>query len=299
MAGKVKNSGWYTSYMDVIKTTGEKEIFSSDKLCQSIVDSGAPKQMAETICKAVEDKIEPGATTTKIWRMALGHLIKEDLRLGVDYSLRRGLAALGPTGFLFEQFVEALLQAYDFNTQRNVMMSGASGVVHEIDVLARQGERHALVEAKYKNQNELKTSVDVIMYAGARLDDIEAYQQKNEKGGSRNKHEMWVVTNTKFTKSSIKYAQYKNITLIGWKYPRGGGLEQLIAEKRMYPITVLPSLSPDEREKFTRKGIILVRDLLPYDPTYIAAEFDVPPEIARMIVEEAYVLVKGNDPLVR
>ncbi|MFT7557520.1 MAG: hypothetical protein ACI83D_000185 [Planctomycetota bacterium] len=284
--------------MDIVKVTGEKEPFSSNKLCQSISNAGAPPEMADTICRAIAERIEPGATTTKIWRMALGYLIKEDLRLGADYSLRRGLADLGPSGFLFEQFVEALLQAYNFDTERNVMMTGISGVVHEIDVVARQGSQHALIEAKYKNQYGLKTSVDVIMYAGARLDDVHAYQLKHEKGGGDNSHEMWVVTNTKFTKSSIKYAQHKNITLIGWNYPREGNLADLISGKRMYPITVLPSLSSDEREKFTKKGIILVRDLLPYDPQYIASEFGIPPEIARIIVEEAYVLVKGGNPLV-
>lgn len=276
--------------VDVIKTSGEKESFNPAKLCSSIKKSGAPTDIADNICSYVEQKVEPNISTKQLWRIALGYLIKEDIKYAARYSLRRAILELGPTGFLFEQFIEALLQLYGFNTKRNVMMQGASGVSHEIDILAQNDETHALVEAKFRHQYAIKTAVDVVMYAEARREDVAKYQDKKE-GDDKKPHEMWLITNAKFTQNAIKYGEHKKMNLIGWDYPRKNSLEDLITKVNLFPITVLPSVSKIETEKFTKKDLILVRDLLSYKETAITSQFDIPPEISRRIINEARELI--------
>ena len=116
------------------------------------------------------ENISAGESTAKIFRVALDYLVKEDLNLAASYGLRRAIGEFGPAGFLFEQYVEIILQAYGYQTKRNVMMKGAC-VEHEVDVSA-QKRRHYIVEAKYRNEPGIKTHIDVVMYGDARLADI-------------------------------------------------------------------------------------------------------------------------------
>ena len=76
----------------------------------------------------------------KIFRVALDYLVKEDLNLAANYGLRRAIGELGPAGFLFEQYVEIILQTYGYQTKRNVIMRGAC-VEHEVDVSAQKTAR--------------------------------------------------------------------------------------------------------------------------------------------------------------
>ena len=189
------------------------------------------------------------------------YLVREDLDIAARYSLHRGIAALGPAGFLFEQYVEAVLKAYGYTTKRDTIMQGAC-VQHEIDLTATKENTHYLLELKYHNEQGLKTHVNVVMYADARLMDISKIENKKEKGNFR--HKMWLITNTKFTDTSIQYAHCKGIKLTGWNYPHGDTLEDMIARKHLYPVTVLPSVSGALLAEFARERIILAQDLLPY-----------------------------------
>ena len=212
--------------MDIIKTDGTTEPFSPSKLCLSIRKSGAPREVADAACKTVESKVSPNDSTNSIYRKALKYLVKESPDVAARYSLHHALEMLGPAGFIFEQYFETVLQAYGFTTKRDVILQG-SCVTHEIDVIAEVGSKRFLVEAKYHNVPGLKTHVDVIMYADARLVDI----VKNEPDKNKSKFEygMWVVTNTKFTDAAIQYAKCRGIRLTGWNHPRGESMEDIIA----------------------------------------------------------------------
>ncbi|MEI6316653.1 MAG: restriction endonuclease [bacterium] len=269
--------------MEVIKTTGEKEEFSSSKLCLSIRKAGAPRGVADSICQIVGKKVNPNDSTTAIFRKALKYLVREDMNVAARYSLRRGVEALGPAGFIFEQYFETVLQAYDFKTRRDVILKGKC-VTHEIDVIASEGTKRFLVEAKYHNDANIKTHVDVIMYADARLIDI----VKNESASNQKKYEyaMWVVTNTKFTDAAIQYAKCRGIRLTGWNYPRGASLEDVIADKKLYPVTVLPSLPKNMLPKLASKNIILAQDLITYSADDLVKTFSISRDVAEQLVRE-------------
>jgi hypothetical protein len=274
--------------MEIIKIDGVKEKFSPAKLCLSIRKAGAPRDVADSVCKIVEDKINPNDSTNVIFRKALKYLVKESPEVAARYSLRRGLEALGPAGFIFEQYFETVLQAYDFTTKRDVILRGKC-VSHEIDVIASHATKRFLVEAKYHNVPGIKTHVDVVMYGDARLIDIVAAESaKNKK---EYEYAMWIVTNTKFTDAAIQYAKCRGIRLTGWNYPRGASLEDIIADKKLYPVTVLPSLPSALLPALAKKNIILAQDLLTYEAADLIRMFGVAETVADSIVREVAAIV--------
>lgn len=269
--------------MEITKIDGEREPFSSAKFCLSIRKAGAPREIADSVCKKVTERINPGDSTTSIFRNALTYLIDDHPAIAARYSLRRALEALGPAGFVFEKYIEAILQSYGFETRQGVMVKGHC-LSHEIDVIGWQGSKHFLIEAKYHNQPGIKTHVDVVMYADARLQDIAKEETKREK--EKYEHGMWLITNTKFTDHAITYAKCRSIRLTGWNYPRGASLEDVISQKRLYPVTILPSLTNEMLPAFAAKGVILAQDLLTYDVASLVATFGIPTAVAEKLVAE-------------
>ncbi len=251
--------------LDIVKSTGEREPFSRGKLCSSLKKAGAATEVANTVCSHVEQKIIPGASTTKVYREALRYLVKNHMEVAARYSLFRGIAELGPAGFLFEQYVEVILQQHGFKTARDIYVEGAC-ISHEIDIIAMRGNSHYLLELKYHNQQGIKTHVPDVMYAYARLEDI--VQVENKKEGGKNRHMMWLITNTKFTDTAIKYAKCKGIRLSGWNNMSGEAdfsLETMIVSKGLYPVTVLPSMNSQLLAELAQRKIILAQDLIPYE----------------------------------
>ncbi len=274
--------------MDIVKSGGIVEKFEPKKLCDSIKRAGASASVADDICKTVSQKVKPGVTSSNIFREALRSLVKEDLDIAVSYSLKRGINSLGPAGFIFEQYAEAILRAYGYKTRKNVIMKG-KGVTHEIDIVAEKGGQTFLIEAKYRNEEGLRTHIDEVMYAEARVRDI----NNSEINKKKNKQYIpWLMTNTKFTATSIKYATAYNLELTGWNYPKGKSLEDLILEKKIYPVTVIPSMTKPALEEIAKRGLILAQDLLPYSAEDLALQFNVNPYKAKAIFKEVQELLK-------
>ncbi len=271
--------------MEITKASGEKVPFDKDKLCRSLKAAGAPEALVNETCEIIAGKLLPGATTTEIWRRALRYLVKKNITAAARYNLRRGMATLGPAGFLFEQFLEALLKTNGFETARNQMLRGKC-VSHEVDVTASQGGTCFLIEAKYHNDFGTKVATDVVMYADARREDI-------SRGGKP--CSMWVITNTKFTGNAIEYAKCRGLKLTGWHYPQGGeSLESLIVAHALYPVTVLPSVDRFAREQFAKANMMLAQDVAPYTPEALETHFGIPIKHGKKIVSEAQALVSGE-----
>ena len=277
--------------MEIIKSTGIREKFNKDKLCGSLEKAGAPADLAKKVCDLTEKNISPGESTAKIFRTALDYLIKEDLNLVASYGLRRAIGEFGPAGFLFEQYVEIILQAHGYETKRNVMMKGAC-VEHEVDVSAKKDGAHYIVEAKYRNEPGIKTHIDVVMYGDARMADIARFEEAAGREKDIQSHILWLFTNTKFTEKAIAYAKCRNIRLTGWNYPADKSLENLILNKKIYPITVLPSISRFNLERFAEKGLLLARDLLSYSARDFNRDFGLPTKDAEKISAEVSRLLK-------
>jgi len=272
--------------MKIIKASGRQETYSRQKLCNSLKATNAPKKLVDRICRMVEKEVSPGMTTKEIYEKVKLLLSKESPTLAVKYSLKQGIMELGPAGFLFEQYVAAILEEYGYAIKTNQMMKGESGVFHEIDILASTKDTHYIIEAKYHNSRGIKTDVKVIMYTFARLLDIESRQKKIEK----EKHKAWLFTNTKFTRSTVRYSVYKDIKLTGWKYPKKESLEMLIEGKSLYPVTVLPSVNRYAREQFAQHNLYFAKNLIHLTPKQFTKMFGIPQKISQNIQKEATAL---------
>lgn len=271
------------------KSNGETVFFSEDKLSESIIRAGASKSQAEKISRVINQKIHPGMTTSFVFRDTLRHLVREDVDIAVKYSIKRGINALGPDGFLFEKFLEALLRQDGYHTKRNQMMKGRC-VTHEVDILAWKDNNYYVVEAKYRNDINVKTHIDQVMYADARMKDI-ASNTKNNEFGKKHFH-TWIMTNTVFTDQSQKFSACSGVRLTGWNYPNKDSLQKMIERTKAYPITVIPSMSGDARTKLTTQGLVLAQDLLPYTKEKLIKDFDIAPNTAARIQNEVSQLLK-------
>lgn len=270
------------------KNSGDIELFQVEKLCRSISAVGISDDMAQQVCNIVAEHIEEGVSTSEhIFKTTRDYIAKVDPGKAAIYGLERGLSALGPSGFLFEQYVAALLTDLGYKVQTNVYLEG-EGVTHEIDVYAEKGNVIYVIEAKYRNEFKSKTHINQVMYADARLQDIKRQAVKN---GDTREYYVWLVTNTRFTDNAINYVQHRDMQLMGWDFPKYINLMKVAYEKKLFPITVLPSITLKALKKFSSKNIVLVKDLISFDEYQIRDTFDLSLTLSKKLHQEILELM--------
>ena len=104
------------------------------------------------------------------------------------------------------------------------------------------------------------------MYIHSRFLDVEASLWQY--GPASATYESWVVSNTGFSDDAKAYASCVGITLIGWRYPETGGLEKLIEDAGLHPVTCVTSLTKSEKERLVKNDVILCKDVL-YNPSVL------------------------------
>jgi len=273
--------------MDVIKESGEKEVYNKEKFCSSLREAGAEEGMVQNVCTLLEKDLTTDITTSEIFRRASKYLHGENIHVAARYNLKRGIQNLGPAGFHFEHLVEVILQTLGFQTKRNQILDGQC-VSHEVDVLGEKDGTIYILEAKYHNQYGVKSHIDDVIYAEGRMEDI---CRKNPSKSFK----VWLVTNTKFTEKAINYGRCRNLKLTGWNYPKGESLEELISFHLLYPITVLPSVEKYELEQFAKNNLMLARDLAPYPTHDIVEKFSISQDKAEKIIREVHALIYGEE----
>ncbi|MCD6476810.1 MAG: restriction endonuclease [Candidatus Aenigmarchaeota archaeon] len=243
----------------VIKASGKIEKFDENKIRRTCERAGVSKQIATKIAREVKKQSYDNITTKEILKITLKLLRKHLKHAASRYDLKGALMRLGPAGFQFEKLVAKILTYYGYKCKTNVIVKGAA-IEHEIDILASKDNKTYHIEAKYHNFPGIFTGIKDVLYTYARFLDLkEGYR----KGISNIKFsQTWLVTNTKFSPDAIKYANYKNIKLLGWRYPEKLSLEKMIEEKKLYPVTVLRSVSKNIQYKFSELGIMLCKDII-------------------------------------
>lgn len=263
----------------ITKADGEKESFDPHKLDSSLARAGAsPTERAEIIGR-VEKHLIDGMRTEDIYGHAFEMLRTEAApAVAARYSIKRAIFALGPSGFPFEQFLAEVLKAHGWSTQTGVALTGRCAP-HEVDVLARKGSRTIGIEAKFHNEAGGKTDIKDALYVRARYEDLAHSPEKSSRVD-----EGWLVTNTRFTRNAIRYAQCSNLTLLGWDFPRGRGLLQMIEEARVHPLTALTTLSDGEKRRLMENKIVLCKSI---QNPHLLEEYGVRPARIPSVIEEA------------
>jgi len=246
--------------IQITKSDGTRQLFEEEKLINSLKRVNASPEVIEEIVMKVEEEMHDGMTTSEIYRRAFELLKKHSTPVAIKYSVRRALLDLGPDGFPFEKFIAKIFEMWGYETLTDQTVMG-SCVPHEIDVVAWKDKELAMVEAKFHNGIGLSSDVKVTLYVKARYDDIE--NVLFDYGGVvRKLTQRWLITNTKFTERAIHYSVCKNLKLIGWNYPSGNSLHEIIEGNGMHPITTIESLTHDQKRDLIGRNILTCRDLL-------------------------------------
>jgi Holliday junction resolvase len=195
----------------------------------------------------------------KIFKLAFELLKDNSPHIAGRYHLKHAIMQLGPSGYPFEYFVAQILRHQGFDVEVSVTVQGAC-VKHEIDVMAYKDEQHFMVECKYHNRQGVVCDVKIPLYIHARFKDVESQWVKLP--GHANKfHQGWVVTNTKFTRDAIQYGTCVGLNLLGWNYPTGKSLKDLIDSFGLHPVTCLTTLTLEEKQKLLEHKVVLCREI--------------------------------------
>ncbi|QSH39571.1 restriction endonuclease [Candidatus Kaiserbacteria bacterium] len=238
----------------ITKMNGEQEPFNPEKLDRSLARAGASADIRKKIVQHVVETIHDGITTQEIYQHAFDLLRTEERQpVAARYSVKRAVLDLGPSGFPFEQFVAAIFESMGYTDVQTGVAAQGKCAPHEVDVMAEHQGKRIAAEVKFHNSLGIKTDLKVALYVKARFDDL------TNKG--RAVDEGWLITNTRFTRNAARFGNCSNMHLLGWDYPRGRGLEVLIDQAGVHPITALTSINQTEKRALLDDNIVLCRQM--------------------------------------
>jgi hypothetical protein len=245
----------------ITKASGRQEPFSEAKLRHSLARVGAPPEVVNDIAQRIHAGLTTGTSTHQIYQRAFTLLRQHYRSSAARYSLRKAIMDMGPTGHPFEKLIGELLKYLGYTVEVGVTVAGTC-VMHEVDVIGKKGDRQIMVECKFHNEPGARSDIKVALYVQARFEDIDrAWKARDDK--TVRFHEAWLVTNTKLTGEAIQYAECVGLKAIGWSYPPGHGLAELIEQAGLIPLTAITGLSQTQKQQLLKKGIILCKEVNP------------------------------------
>ncbi len=245
--------------INIIKYSGEIEAFNIEKLKRSLRHSKASEQLVTEIAEEIQTQLTEGITTKRIYELAYKMLKRKSKSGSARYKLKKAIMEFGPTGYPFEKFVGKILEYEGFKTDVGIVMQGHC-VTHEVDVTALKEKEHYLIECKFHSDQGRKCNVKIPLYIQSRFKDLET-QWLKQKDHSLKFHKGWVYTNTRFSTDAIQFGECAGLGLVSWDYPKKDSLKSKIDISRLYPITALPSLSNQDKQKILNSGIVLCREI--------------------------------------
>lgn len=244
----------------IIKASGEREPWDTRKLIRSLRAAKASEELVWEIVAHIEKDVRDGMSTNDIFEHAFALLKRYDRPTAAQYSLKKAIMQLGPSGFPFERFVGEILKAQGYETMVGVIVRGVC-VEHEVDVVAEKPGERIVVEAKFHNSVEVKSDVKVALYVHARFMDIQKRYEEID-GDDVKYTRAWLITNTSFTSQAIKYGQCAGLALTGWNYPKGHTLQDLVQKTETHPVTCLTTLTDAQKSALLTEGVVLCHDVV-------------------------------------
>jgi hypothetical protein len=276
-----------SSGITIVKASGDRDVFSESKLRDSLQRSGAGEKAINRVVAAILNELYEGMPTRKIYRRAYQLLRKESHLSATRYNLKQAVMDLGPSGYPFEALIGRLLEKMGYRVKVALMMQGKC-VGHEVDVLAEKNNERFLMECKFHNRPGVKSDVRVGLYFHSRFQDLKAAYNDN---GDHSFHQGWIVTNTKFTSDAIRYAECTGMHLMGWDHPRGSSLVERLENARLYPLTLLHSLSKKEKKLLIDNKLILAEEI--FENTRLLASIGLDEPRIRKVIKECKALHEG------
>jgi transcriptional regulator NrdR family protein len=282
----------------VIKANEKEEVFNKDKLNTSLLKAGASDELSAFAANEVDRRFKNHMNTNDIYNHALDHLRKSDPMVALKYTLKRAIMSLGPDGFVFEKYVEKILEQNNYKTEMPQNVLSGFCVDHEVDIIAKRKDESIMVECKYHNIPGNQSDIKTALYINSRFLDLKKgwYHRNHNKAKdsvTENNSEInnelagkyhdssenqcyneldntyyltgaWLFTNTKCTLDAIKYANCSGMKITAWNYPENECLQFYIESKKLYPITILSTLSENNRRKLFGKNILTIKELIAF-----------------------------------
>jgi hypothetical protein len=243
----------------VTKASGEEVPFDAKKLKRSLSRAGASEKQTHSIVNQLHTLLYDGIPTKKIYQLAFARLKHEAGFIAARYRLKQAIMELGPSGYPFEKFVAEILKRKGYSVEVGVHVMGKC-VQHEVDVIARSDHHQFMIECKYHNHRGIICDVKIPLYIHSRFNDVlAAWLRTADK--EKIFYQGWVVTNTKFSKDAVSYANCSGLKLLGWDYPQEESLSKMIDDAGLYPITCLTLLTRAEKQFLLEKKIVLCSEL--------------------------------------
>jgi hypothetical protein len=267
----------------VKKADGSRQLFDREKIVRTCLRMGANRHIAEEVADKIETGIYDGIETEKILKKIFRLLSRYQPILKHLADLRKGLSLMNPKPE-FERYVQIVLSQNGYEVTPSQIIRGRC-VEHEVDAIARKDGTTCFVEVKHHYNYHTPTGLDESRIARAVLEDV---TEGFELGLSNLKMDgAMIVCNTKYSDHARRYGECRGILQIGWSSPPYHGLQEMIEEKKLHPITCLKDLTKETREKLTSAGIILIKQLVEEDPEEIARRAGMPYGSVESIIEKA------------
>lgn len=275
--------------IEVIKHSGERAIFSIEKLKNSLRKSGAEEALVNEIANNVRDELYQGISTKEIYNRAFALLKKRKKGYASKYKLKKAIYELGPTGFPFEKFVGAILYYSGYDVKTGQFLNGKC-VTHEVDVVAHKNGQYIVAECKFHSDEGRNCNVKVPLYIHSRYRDILNNYGDGNKGEKPN--EGWVVTNTRFTEDALTYGKCVGLYLLSWDFPKDNGIKDRIDRLGLYPVTVSTLLSQREKQFLLSRDVVLCKQLI--DDQFYLDHLGVSEKRKARILEEINILCQKS-----
>jgi Restriction endonuclease len=267
----------------VTKADGSKQLFDKEKVARTCMRMGASRNLAFAVAEKVESRVYDGIPTAKILELIFRFMRKGKPGVKHLFDLRRGLSLMDSKPE-FEIFVRVLLEHNGFEVTPNQILKGRC-VEHEVDAIARKNGITYFVEAKHHLSYHALTGLDESRIARAILEDISEGYKMGTNDFKVDK--AVIITNTRYSEHAIRYGLCRDIVQIGWNYPVNQGLEKTIEEKRLHPLSCLRGLRREDRLKFVKNGLVLIKQIIAEDKWVLARKTGLRSETIEDVVEEA------------
>jgi hypothetical protein len=242
----------------VTKADGSKQIFNKQKIINTCLRLQATLEQAQSIADKIEARAYDGIPTKEILQMIFQYMKKYRPAIGYQIDLRQAIAMFRSKPD-FEIYVAKIFEAFGYKVETNLIIQG-NCIEHEIDVVARKEEEVILIEAKHHVNHHTYSGLDVFLQLNSTLEDLKEGYQAGKNNFRFTKAVL--ICNTKVSEHAKRYALCKGLEFIAWKFPPERGLERIIEENKLYPITFLKEIERGEAYKLADVGIVTVKQLL-------------------------------------
>ena len=271
----------------VTKSSGQTEPFDEEKLRRSLLRSGADDVLVNQVVQELAGQWHEGTSTKSIFKRAFKLLKRLHRPTAARYTLKQAMLDFGNSGFPFEDFFAEVMRTQGYEVDIRQILPGVC-VQHEVDVVAQNADALIWVECKYHPMAGSVSNIKIPLYIHSRFRDLEQHRTARPAAHDTRSTQGWIVTNTRFSDDAMTYGRCAGLHLVGWNYPSGSSLREMIDRAGLYPITCLTTLTRREKEDLLNQSIVLCQNLT--RPGYWASALRLSADRLSKIMREAQVL---------